>query len=73
MDLVASGLGVGFLPKVTADQRPHSGVRQLAVTAPGFDWHVALIWRRGAYLSHAARAWLALSAEGTRRSRRPST
>jgi hypothetical protein len=26
-------------------------------------WHMALLWRRGGYLSHAARAWLELARE----------
>lgn len=28
---------------------------------PKLYWHLALIWQRGGYLSHAARAWLALT------------
>ncbi|MQT14982.1 LysR family transcriptional regulator [Segnochrobactrum spirostomi] len=61
VELVAARLGVGFLPRMIAAQRAHAGVRRLAVTDGGMDWNMALIWRRGAYLSHAARAWLALS------------
>jgi hypothetical protein len=26
------------------------------------DWHMVWIWRRGAFLPHAARAWLDLAA-----------
>jgi hypothetical protein len=29
------------------------------------DWHVATVWRRGGFLSHAAKAWLALAREAT--------
>ena len=36
-------------------------VRPLA--EPQLDWHVALIWQPGRYMSHAARAWLAVCAE----------
>jgi DNA-binding transcriptional LysR family regulator len=59
--LVAAGLGVGFLPRMIAEQRMRPGVRRVAVTEPSMDWHMALIWRRGGYLSHAAQAWLALA------------
>jgi len=31
------------------------------VDEPDMVWHMALIWRRGGYLSHAAQAWLALA------------
>jgi DNA-binding transcriptional LysR family regulator len=30
---------------------------------PKCQWRIALAWRRGAYLSHAARAWLAHARE----------
>lgn len=32
-------------------------------TAPGSSPAIAMTWRRGAYLSHAAEAWLALMRE----------
>ncbi len=56
--LVAAGLGVAFLPRMIADQTPHDGVRAIALQDPLTDWHMAMIWRRGGYLSHAARAWI---------------
>ncbi len=61
--LVAAGLGVAFLPKMIAEHRQHPGVARLLLDEPGTAWHMALVWRRGGYLSHAARAWLALSRE----------
>ncbi|MDR3511438.1 MAG: LysR substrate-binding domain-containing protein [Caulobacteraceae bacterium] len=61
VELVAAGLGVGFLPRMIAEQRAHPGVRHLGLTDPGMDWDMALIWRRGGYLSHAAQAWLDLA------------
>lgn len=63
IELVASGLGLGFLPRMIAQQRPHPGIRTIAVADAGMDWHIALVWRRGGYLSHAARAWLTLEQE----------
>ncbi len=67
--LVAAGLGVGFLPRMIAQQRFHPGVRHIGVTDAGMDWHMALIWRRGGYLSPAARAWLALAKAQTEATR----
>ncbi len=61
--LVAAGLGIAFLPRMIAEQRHHPGVKVLLLDEPGTAWHMALVWRRGGYLSHAARAWLALSRE----------
>lgn len=61
--LVASGLGVAFLPRMLAEQRRQPLVRHVAIVEPSLVWDVAMIWRRGAYLSHAAKAWLAILAE----------
>lgn len=62
VELVAAGLGVGFLPRLMAEPRRRPGVRVLALAEPALVWHMALAWRRGGYLPHAARAWLALAA-----------
>lgn len=63
VELVAAGMGVGFLPRMIAEQRPHPGVARALLDEPDTDWHMALVWRKGGYQSHAARAWLALSRE----------
>ncbi|OYX14785.1 MAG: LysR family transcriptional regulator [Rhizobiales bacterium 32-66-8] len=61
--LVAAGLGVGFLPRTIAEQRSNPAVARVPLDEPHTDWSMALIWRRGGYLSDAARAWLALTRE----------
>ncbi|WP_139973388.1 MULTISPECIES: LysR family transcriptional regulator [Brucella/Ochrobactrum group] len=66
VELVAAGMGIGFLPKMIAEQRHHPGVRIHGINGADVNWHLALIWRKGAFLSHAARAWLELSKAGTR-------
>ncbi|WP_114395642.1 LysR family transcriptional regulator [Oleisolibacter albus] len=63
VELVAARLGVGFLPRLIAERRRHPAVRALPLVEPSMDWNMALIWRRGGYLSHAAKAWLSLAAE----------
>ncbi|GFO68606.1 LysR family transcriptional regulator [Geomonas limicola] len=64
IELVATRLGVALLPRMIAEQRPHPLTRRVPVEQPALFWHLALIWRRGGYLSPAAQAWLALAAEG---------
>ncbi len=63
VELVAAGVGVAFLPRMIARQRPHPKVRHVVLDEPDTHWHMALVWRRGGYLSHAAQAWLALTRE----------
>lgn len=67
VELVAAGLGVAFLPRMIAAQRAHPGVRQVLLDEPDTEWDMAMAWRRGAYLSGAARAWLALLREAAAR------
>jgi DNA-binding transcriptional LysR family regulator len=61
--LVAAGLGVALLPRLTVEQRVHSPVHAALLDETDLRWRAALVWRRGALLSPAARAWLALAAE----------
>jgi DNA-binding transcriptional LysR family regulator len=63
VELVAAGLGIAFLPQMIAEQRNHPSVRLVPLAEPQTDWNIAMIWRRGGYLSHAAEAWLALTRE----------
>jgi len=60
VELAAAGLGIAFLPRMIAAQRKHPTVRHVLLDEPDTDWHIAMIWRRGGYLSHAGRAWLDL-------------
>ena len=62
-ELVAAGVGIAFLPRVLAERRPHRMVRFALLDEPKCKWRIALAWRRGAYLSHAACAWLAHARE----------
>lgn len=60
VELAAAGLGVAFLPRMIAEQRKHPAVRRIPLSEAGTDWHIAMIWRRGGYLSHAGKAWMDL-------------
>jgi DNA-binding transcriptional LysR family regulator len=62
-ELAAAGLGIAFLPRMIAEQRRHPSVRLVRLAEPETTWNLAMIWRRGGYLSHAAKAWLAIVRE----------
>ena len=60
IELAAADLGIGFMPRMIAEQRKHPLVKRVPLSEPHTNWHIAMIWRRGAFLSHAAKAWLEL-------------
>lgn len=59
VELAAAGLGVAFLPRMMAQEQHRHAVGQALLAHDDTDWHMAMVWRRNAYLPHAARAWLA--------------
>lgn len=61
IELAAQGVGAVFLPRMIAEERARAGVAHATVADAGTEWHMAMMWRRGAYLSHAATAWLEVS------------
>jgi len=63
LELVASGVGIAFLPRVLAQQSRHRGVRCVMLKDASCEWRIAFSWRRGAHLSAAAQAWLAHARE----------
>ncbi|PKR49687.1 LysR family transcriptional regulator [Thalassospira marina] len=63
MELVAANLGVSFLPRMIAQQRPHTGLKYIELDEPDTQWDMAMIWRQNGFLSHAARAWLEIVRE----------
>jgi DNA-binding transcriptional LysR family regulator len=54
VELAAAGLGVAFLPRMIAERRKLPSVSRVPLVEPETDWHIAMVWRRGAYLSQAA-------------------
>ena len=63
VELVAANVGVAILPEMIAEQFSNRGVTALTIDDPQMEWHMALIWRRGGYVSSAARAWKAMICE----------
>lgn len=63
VELAAAGVGAAFLPRLLDRRRTRVGVVSLVLDEPDVDWRLALVWRKGAFLSDAARAWQALAME----------
>jgi DNA-binding transcriptional LysR family regulator len=63
VELVSAGLGVAFLPRMIALQQARPSIHQAQLREPQTRWQLAMMWRREAYLSHAARAWLQILAD----------
>lgn len=63
IELVGAGLGVAFLPRMIAAQRRSAEIRHVPLDEPDTEWIMAMAWRRGTYVSGAARAWLDLVRE----------
>ena len=61
VELVALGVGVAFLPRMLLERRHHPMISYALLDEPNTEWHIALAWRRGGYLSGAAREWLSLA------------
>jgi DNA-binding transcriptional LysR family regulator len=61
--LAGAGLGVAFLPRMIAIERAQMPFRPVLLDDPDTEWAMAMAWRRGAYMSPAGAAWLALLRE----------
>ncbi|QRZ14207.1 hypothetical protein JWJ88_10455 [Paracoccus methylovorus] len=53
----------GLLRSRSRTNRARPTVRQVLLDEPGTEWSMVMAWRRHAYLSQAARAWLDLVRE----------
>ncbi|OWY39862.1 LysR family transcriptional regulator [Xenophilus sp. AP218F] len=61
VELVGARLGVTLLPLSIVERLDRQAYDVIPIYHPKLVWHLALIWQRGGYLSHAARAWLAVT------------
>jgi len=59
--MVAAGVGVALLPELFCRQLDRAALAVVPIDAPQLWWHMAFAWRRGRYLSFAARAWIDLA------------
>lgn len=64
VSMASAGLGTTFLPEPLLDRLDARDTLAVArLTGPTMDWALAHVWPPGRYLSHAARAWLAVCEE----------
>ncbi|MBY9077728.1 LysR family transcriptional regulator [Paenibacillus sp. HN-1] len=56
--MVAAGLGIALLPQTICRDMDRSRISILAMTDPVIPWQLGMIWRKGRYLSFAAREWI---------------
>jgi DNA-binding transcriptional LysR family regulator len=57
--LAGAGLGVAFLPKTSAELGFSEAIKLVPLVESCPKWNLVMAWRRGAYFSPAAEAWLA--------------
>lgn len=60
--MASAGMGVALLPQPFIHRLAIGRLDTVKLVEPELQWQVAHVWR-GSYLSHAARAWLALCQE----------
>lgn len=58
IELVASGLGIAFLPESVCGRLDASKAVALSGVRPTIRWDLTLIWRKESSLSFASRAWV---------------
>ncbi|WP_141430647.1 cidABC operon transcriptional activator CidR [Bacillus sp. 03113] len=56
-EMVSCNLGVTVLPESICKQLK-SQVRSINIVNPSINWHLAIIWKKDQYLSHAAKEWI---------------
>ncbi|GAB3629453.1 LysR family transcriptional regulator [Pandoraea terrae] len=59
--MVDNGVGVALLPEPFCARLSPARFAIADIREPEIPWDLAMAWRRDSYLSHAARAWLALA------------
>jgi len=62
VEMASSGIGVALLPEPFVDRLAGDTLHAVRIVEPELHWQVAHVWN-GRYLSHAARAWLAICKE----------
>ncbi|WP_207000140.1 LysR family transcriptional regulator [Trinickia mobilis] len=61
--LVHAGVGIALLPAPYCKRLDTAHFTCRPVVEPEIQWQMAVGWRKNGYLSHAARAWLAVARE----------
>ncbi len=69
IELAAAGVGVAFLPQMVM-LRHRAAISAIPLAERNASWNMAMIWRSGAFLPHAARAWLDIVRENSEKNSR---
>ncbi|WCK56505.1 LysR family transcriptional regulator [Aneurinibacillus sp. Ricciae_BoGa-3] len=56
-EMVATNLGVSLLPRTISEEVDPSIIKVIPIE-PCIPWNISIIWRKGRYLSFAAREWI---------------
>lgn len=56
--IVAANLGIAFLPSAVCKELDSSRILSVPLTKPQIIHRMSIIWKKGRFLSHAARLWL---------------
>ncbi len=62
-EMVATGLGVTFLPKRVCKDLDPKRFKVLQIEGEPLSLDLSLIWKKGKYMSHAAREWIRFAKE----------
>lgn len=57
-EMVAANIGITLLPETICKELDQDRVTVLPLVDPVIPWHLGMVWRKGAYLSYAAREWI---------------
>lgn len=57
-EMVAANLGIALLPETICAGLDQSKVSIIRLIEPTILWHLAIIWKKNAYLPYAAREWI---------------
>lgn len=57
-EMVASNLGIAFLPQTVCTKIDSEEVQVVPATIPPIHWNLALIWPHAQYVSHATRSFI---------------
>ncbi|WP_342779155.1 cidABC operon transcriptional activator CidR [Paenibacillus hemerocallicola] len=62
-EMVAADLGIAMLPETICRNLDSRRISVVPLAPPGIPWHLAMIWRRDAYMSYALREWIRFARE----------
>jgi DNA-binding transcriptional LysR family regulator len=62
-EMVAADLGIAMLPETICRNLDSRRISVVPLTPPGIPWHLAMIWRKDAYMSYALREWIRFAQE----------